>query len=319
MGFFSSVWKGVKNTVKSVGKVAGGAVKAVGGVASTAVKAIPGVGQIYDAATTLVGVDPLKAVANTVGGVVGGGNIGKDISAGLQEAITGGLVAAFFPSKVEAGDQLPDTSTDPPGVYTYEDGTYAYTVNPGGKVTYNPADMNAPPATAVESPNGSLSPIPSSVAAKAIYVQQLLDSYGDPLGVDKVNMTMSAVNNYVVGINPLDGKQQSNLIALDVVNKEPEALAYTAQALSQASGKSAVDWIALLTGLWNTAKSANIPGVSDTVKKAEDQMIGVAGQFAAESISQRIARFIRDNMLLVFGGVVLLFGLLFFAFGRRSN
>jgi hypothetical protein len=129
---------------------------------------------------------------------------------------------------------------------------------------------------------------------------------------------MSAVNNYVTGQNPLDGQQQSNLIALDVINQDPEALGYTAQVLSQATGKPAVDWIALLTGVWNTAKAANIPGVSDALYKVENQVIGVSGSLIQETVSHKIARFISDNMVLVFAGGVGLIFLIVFLVGRRS-
>jgi hypothetical protein len=312
MGFLSKI-------VKGLGKAATGIVKKAAGLASGLVKAIPGVGQIYETATSIVGFDPIQAVGNTLGAVTGGGNIGKDMLSGLKEAVTGGLVGLVMPTESEPGDPLPDKSTDPPGVYTYKDGSYAYTVNNDGTVSYKPEDLQSPPVSGSVSPNGAITPIPPSVSAKAIYVQELLNSYGDPLGVDKLNMTMSAVNNYVTGQNPLDGAQQSNLIALDVINQDPEALSYTAQALAQATGKNPVDWIALLVGLWNTAKSANIPGVSDALKKVEGGVIVPAvNGIVEETVTQKIARFIKDNMLLVFGGVAGVLLLIVFLSGRRK-
>jgi hypothetical protein len=306
---------GLGKVAKAVGKVAGSVVKVAAGVVSNVVKAVPVVGQIYNVATSVIGVDPIAAV----GGALGSGLSGKNIVSGLKDGLTGGLVSALFPASVSPGDPLPETSKDPPGVYTYEDGSYAYTVNADGKVVYNPSDIDNPPANAVVEPNGSLSAVPASLGAKAVYIQQLLNSYGDPLGVDKANMILSAVNNFVVGQNPLDGAQQSNLIALDVVNQSPEALSYTAQALQQTTGKSAVDWIALLTGLWNTAKNANIPGVSDAVKKAEDQIVGTVVNVAEESFTYKIGRFFKDNMLLIAGGVLGLVLLIVFLGGKRSR
>lgn len=319
MSIFSSIGKIASGVVKTVGKVASSAVKVVAKVASPVLKATPGVGQIYDAATALVGVDPVVALGNTVGGVIEGGNIGKNISDGLKESVTGGLVSVLFPSKVKPGEELPKTSTDSPGVYTYEDGSYAYTVNADQSVTYNPADLTAPPINAAETPNGSLVALPTTLGAKSQYVQTLLDSYGNPLGVDQANMTLSAVNNYVTGQEPLSGAQQSNLIALDVVNQDPEALAYTAEALAVPTKKKAVDWVALLSGLWNTAKAADIPGVSDALKKAEGQALTVVTGVVEETTAQKLARFIKDNMLLVIGGAVALILLVMFSLGRRTR
>ncbi|MDH6309786.1 hypothetical protein M2451_002030 [Dysgonomonas sp. PFB1-18] len=315
MGFLSGLVKGIGKAVSTVVKTGS---KVVGGV----IKATPGVGQIYQAATSLVGLDPVEALGNTIASVTGGGNIGNDIKAGLNEALigSGGLVGVIFPSALQPGEELPQTSADPPGVYTYADGSYAYTVNNNGTVSYNPSDLTNPPVSGSVAPNGSITPIPASLSAKAVYVQTLLDSYSNPLGVDKANMTMSAVNNFVTGQNPLDGVQQSNLIALDVINKDPEALSYTAQALSQATGKSAVDWIAILTGLWNTAKVANIPGVSDTVKRIEGEiLVPTVTNMVEETIVQKISRFIKDNMLLVFGGAVGIILLIVFLSGRSRR
>lgn len=123
---------------------------------------------------------------------------------------------------------------------------------------------------------------------------------------------MSAVNNFVAGNQPLDGAQQSNIMALEVVNKDPEALAYTAQALSQATGKSAVNWVAILTGLWNTAKAANIPKVSDSMRKAESQVLDVAVSVAEETAVQKTARIVREYGIWIAGGVILLIALLLF-------
>lgn len=315
MGFLSGLVKGIGKAVSSVVKVGS---KVVSGV----VKATPGVGQIYDAATSLVGLDPIEALGNTVGAVTGGGNIKDDIKSGLNDALigSGGLVGVVIPTLLSPGDPLPESTTDSPGVYTYSDGSYAYTVGNDGKVSYNPSDLSNPPVSGSVSANGTITPIPASVSSKAVYIQTLLDSYSNPLGVDKANMTMSAVNNFVTGQNPLDGAQQSNLIALDVVNESPEALSYTAQALSQTTGKSAVDWIAILTGLWNTAKSANIPGVSDALNKVENNVIiPVAQDLAEQTLSQKIACFIKDNLVLCIGGAVGVVLLIVFLAGSKSR
>jgi hypothetical protein len=168
-----------------------------------------------------------------------------------------------------------------------------------------------------ESLNGSLSVVPESFGGKAEYIKALLNSYGNPLGADKFGMTMTAVNNYVRGSDPLDGEQQSNLIALDVVSKSPEALDYTASALAAASGQSKVDWLTLITGLYNTARDSNIPGVSDKLQDIEGRVVGSAGDVIVDSVSRKIGLFIRNNFLLVLGGVLLLIGLIFYLFGSR--
>ncbi|MBF0574414.1 hypothetical protein [Dysgonomonas sp. GY617] len=249
-------------------------------------------------------------MGNSVGALVSGGNIGKSLASGFQDSQTGaGVVGIIRQSQHSKSDSLPEYSSEEPGVYTYSDGSYAYTVDVDGRVTYQPSELtNA--VDFVQSDNGALLSIPGSLSGKQKYIQTLLDSYGDPLGVDKASMTMSEMNNFVSSSEPLSGAQQSNLLALDVVNKSPEALAYTSQALAQTTGKPAVDWIAILTGLWNTAKKANIPGVSNALIKAEDQAVGVVTDIAEETAVQKIARIVRNYGIWIFGGVILLFALL---------
>jgi hypothetical protein len=296
MGFLSSI-------VKGVGKAVGTVVKSAASVASTAVKAIPGVGQIYDVATSVVGIDPIQAVGNTVGAVVGGGNIGKDIVSGIGDAVSGGLVAAFLPADTAPGNSIPEYGEVPNSVFTYPDGSYAYSTDATCKTYYNPSDMVNPPMNAVVEPNGSLTSIPASLGAKAVYIQTLLDAYGNPLGYNTANTALMAVNNFVSGQQPLSGAQQSNLIALDVVNSDPEALAYTASALQQTTGKSAIDWIGVLGGILSAAKSANIPGVNDAIAKVEGAVVSSALGYANTTFIQKVGKFVTDNVFWILGGV----------------
>lgn len=310
MGLFSNIGKAIGGVAKGVGKVAGVTLTSIAKVASPLVSKVPIVGDIYGAATSLVGVDPVQLLANSAGALVSGGNIGNALSDGYKDAQTGGGVVGIVRNSTKSKDEvLPQHSDEEAGIYTYADGSYAYTVDIDGTVTYAPSGINNT-VTAVTTPNGSLLPIPATLGAKQAYVQQLLNSYGDPLGVDKAAMTMSSVNNFVSGNNPLDGAQQSNIMALDVVNKDPEALAYTAQALAQTTGKSAVDWVAILTGLWNTTKAANIPKVSAALQKAENQAVGVAYTIAEETAVQKVARIVREYGIWIAGGVILLFALI---------
>lgn len=307
MSFFKSVGKALGNVAKGVGKVAGTAVKAVATVASPLVSKIPVVGQIYDVATNLVGVDPVQLLGNSVGALTSGGNLGNALSSAYKDAQTGGGLVGIVRNSTKSKDEvLPEYSNESPGIYTYSDGSYAYTVDVDGKVTYAPSD-SPQSITAVSSANGSLLPVPATLGAKQVYVQQLLNAYGNPLGVDKAAMTMTSVNNFVSGSEPLSGAQQSNIMALDVVNSDPEALAYTASALAQTTGKSSVDWVAILTGLWNTAKNANIPKVSGAIQNAENQAIGVVTTIAEETAVQKTARIVREYGLWIAGGVILLF------------
>ncbi|MDR0824308.1 MAG: hypothetical protein LBN74_04395 [Prevotella sp.] len=302
MSFFGGIWNGIKAGVKTVGKVAGATVKTVAKVATPLVTKIPIVGDIYGAATKLVGIDPVSLIGNSLGAVVSGGNIGKELASGFKDSQTGGILGILHDSGKDVGDSIPEYSTDAPGIYTYSDGSYAYTVGVDGKVTYQPSDMSSQQLVA-ETPNGSLIPIPSSLAAKQAYIQQLLNSYGNPFGVDLAGSSMLAMTNFVSGVEPLSGEQQSNILALDVVNQSPEALAYTAEALAQTTGKNAVDWVAILTGLWNTAKEANIPGVSNWVQNAESKAVDAAMAVAGETVTQKIARFLKDYGFIILGGV----------------
>lgn len=307
MGLFSSIGKALGSAAKAVGKAAGTTVKAVATVASPLVSKIPVVGEIYDVATNLVGVDPVQLIGNSLGALTSGGNVGNALSSAYKDAQTGGGVVGIVRSSTKSqGEVLPEYSNEEPGVYTYSDGSYAYTVDVDGKVTHAPSDM-VQGVSSVSAANGAILPVPATLGAKQAYVQQLLNAYGDPLGVDKAAMTMSSVNNFVSGSEPLSGAQQSNIIALDVVNSDPEALAYTASALAQATGKSSVDWIAILTGLWNTAKSANIPNVSNAIQKAENQAVGVAVSIAQETAVQKIARIVREYGIWIAGAIILLF------------
>lgn len=313
MGLFSSIGKAVKSVGKAVGKAAGSAVKAVGKVGGTVIKTagnvagsvvskIPVVGTVYDVATGLIGVDPIKAVTGTVGSVIGGGNIGDNIASSLKDSLTGGLIGAFTSSK-KKDESLPEFSNEEPGIYAYEDGSYAYTVLPDGKVVHDPEGKQSQQLV-VEEANGSISPIPDGLAAKQMYIKQILDSYGNPLGVDKAAYTMSAINNFTLTGGQLDGAEASNILALDVVNKEPEALAYTASALQQTTGTPSVDWVKIITGLWNTAKDVGIPSVSGKLEEIEDKVYGAAKDVVTNTGKKAFSDWLYDNWMYVTGGVL---------------
>lgn len=313
MGLFSSIGKAFKSVGKAVGKAAGSAVKAVGKVAGGALKVagnaasglvskIPVVGDIYSTATSIVGIDPVKALANSVSSVVSGGNIVNDFKMGLQDSITGGIIGALTSRDKE--DALPEYSNEEPGTYYYADGTYAYTVLSDGKVINDPSGIYS--QSYATGGNGAIEPIPTGLAAKQMYIKQLLDSYGNPLGADKAAYTMSAINNFTTTGGQLDGAEASNILALDVVNKSPEALAYTASALSQTTGSSSVDWVSILTGLWDTAKKANIPSVSDKLEQIEDKVYGAAKEAVTTTGKKKFSDWLYENWQLVAGGALAL-------------
>ena len=86
MGIFSGIGKALGNVGKAVGKVAGTAVKSVAKVASPLISNVPVVGDVYKTATSLVGVDPVQLLGNSVNALVSGGNIGKALASGYKEA-----------------------------------------------------------------------------------------------------------------------------------------------------------------------------------------------------------------------------------------
>lgn len=167
-----------------------------------------------------------------------------------------------------------------------------------------------------QAPNGAIFNIPDEPGARSIYIRNLLNSLNTPFAT-KFAMGSDFANNFVAGTDPLSGEQQSSLLGIETVMNSPEQLDTFAQRLSDSSGGNKVDWIALLSGLWQTAKQGNIPGVSDELKKFEHQAIGVVGSVAADSIANRIARFIRDNILLILGGTVALILFVAYSFGKR--
>lgn len=150
-------------------------------------------------------------------------------------------------------------------------------------------------------PNGAMYNIPDDPGAKAEFTRSLLDSLVSPYVTPSV-MDANVVNNFVTGTDPLSGSQQSALLGLDVVMTSPEQVDSIAQRLSDTSGGNKVDWIALITGLWNTAKNSNVLGTSRDQQRIEGDATQIVGAVAAESITRRIACFLRENALMVVVG-----------------
>lgn len=169
----------------------------------------------------------------------------------------------------------------------------------------------------IQAPNGAIFNIPDEPGARSFYIRNLLNSLNTPFAV-KYTMSPDLANNFVTGTDPLSGEQQSSLLGIETVMESPEQLGVFAQRLSDSTGGDKVDWIALLSGLWNTAKQGNIPGVSDELKKFEQQATGVIGGVAADTVASKIAVFVRDNMLLLFGGAVALVLFIFYLLGKRK-
>lgn len=165
-------------------------------------------------------------------------------------------------------------------------------------------------------PNGALYNIPDEPGAKAEYTRVLLDSLISPFLTPSA-MDAGLVNNFVSGTDPLSGAQQSNLLGLDVVMESTDQVDSIATRLADSSGGNKTDWIALITGLWQTAKESNVFGTAKDQQKIEDQASGVVGSIVAETVTQKIARFLRDNMLMVIVGTgVVLF--VAYSLGKRK-
>jgi hypothetical protein len=168
----------------------------------------------------------------------------------------------------------------------------------------------------IQAPNGAIYTIPDESGARATYLRNLLDSLITPYS--SVSGTVDGLaNNFIAGTDPLSGAQQSSILGLDVVMQSPEQIDMIATRLADDTGGNKIDWIAILTGLYDTAKRGNIPGVSDELKKFETQSTGIVAQVAVDSLSNKIAKFISQNFLLVLGGVILLIGFIFYSFGKK--
>ncbi|HMM02733.1 MULTISPECIES: hypothetical protein [unclassified Dysgonomonas] len=165
-------------------------------------------------------------------------------------------------------------------------------------------------------PNGALYNIPDEPGAKAEYTRVLLDSLVSPFLTPSA-MDAGLVNNFVSGTDPLSGAQQSNLLGLDVVMESSTQVDSIATRLADSSGGNKTDWIALITGLWQTAKQSNIFGTAKDQQKIEGELGYAVGAVVADTVSQKVARFIRDNFLLVVGGTVTLILFIAYSLGKR--
>lgn len=172
-------------------------------------------------------------------------------------------------------------------------------------------------STVVKSDNGALSVVQDTTGIKAQYVMGILNSLSQPLVNNTSAYDVAATNSYVTAANPLSGDQQSSLLGLEVVNSSPAQLDATAQKLADETGSNKIDWLAMLGGLWNTVKTSNIPGVSGKIKDIEGEATKVVGSVVADSASQKLASFIRNNLVFILGGSVALVLFVVYSFGKR--
>lgn len=168
----------------------------------------------------------------------------------------------------------------------------------------------------LQAPNGSVYNIPDAPNARAEYVKMLLDTLYTPFVQPSV-MNSLANNNFIAASDPLSGAQQSSLLGLEVVSQSPEQIDQVSQRVSNSLGGDKVDWVAFFTGLWNTGKQSNVLGTAEDQKKIEGQVFGAVGSVVADTVSQKIARFIRDNFLLVAGGSVAVVLFIVYSLGKR--
>ena len=168
----------------------------------------------------------------------------------------------------------------------------------------------------IQAPNGAIYSIPDEPGARSVYLQNLLNALITPYS-SVASPSDGLANNFIAGSDPLSGAQQSSILGLDVVMTSPTQMDIIASRLADDTGGNKVDWLAILTGIYDTAKRGNIPGVSDELKKFEKQATGVVAQVAVDSLSNKIAKFISNNLLIVVGGIILLIGFIFYSFGRK--
>lgn len=165
-------------------------------------------------------------------------------------------------------------------------------------------------------PNGALYNIPDEPGAKAEYTRVLLDSLVSPFLTPSA-MDAGLVNNFVSGTDPLSGAQQSNLLGLDVVMESSTQVDSIATRLADSSGGNKTDWIALITGLWQTAKQSNVFGTANDQQRLENQVSGAVSSVVTETLIQKTARFLRENTLtVVIGAGVVLF--IAYSLGKRK-
>lgn len=170
----------------------------------------------------------------------------------------------------------------------------------------------------IQAPNGAVYSIPDEPGARSVYLQNLLNTLVTPYA--SVAATSDGLaNNFIAGSDPLSGAQQSSILGLDVVMSSPAQVDAIATRLADDTGGNKIDWVAILTGVYDTVKHGNIPGISDELKKFEKNAAGVVAQVAVDSVSAKIGKFISQNFLLCLGGVILLIGLIFYSFGKGKR